>query len=209
MILWGKEHQARAQALAEICGEQSMALANLPQTKEGIQPLKSKDATLTVWGHGNANKFCEMYDSEFGVIIKAWKKQNQSLKTVELVTCDAQHNIKSYLAGYASRVAKFVQQDYKDVTIKALPVGQHSEDKSILWASADTSTFCYLTAPSEETFNNAKNLFEKLRGNYSDDFSLVAQAMLTQRKSSPPNNFTVNGGLLESLRGCLAVIKTK
>ena len=210
MILWGNEHQARGEALAAICGEQSKAVSQLAQSNRGIEPLNSTDATLTVWGHGDAEKFSEMLDVQFGLLIKAWKKQNSSLKIVELVTCDAQHNTKP-LAGYATRVAKFVECDYKDITIKSLPVGQSSDDRSILWANANTSTFCYLTGPSQSTFDYANQRLQALERTPTCNYDLgkVAAEMAKERELSAPKNFTVNGGSLKMLRASLNVIKTK
>ncbi|WP_440874952.1 hypothetical protein [Thalassotalea sp. PLHSN55] len=207
MILWGKDHQARAEALAAAYGEQAMAEASLARSNKGIQPVVCVDATLTVWGHGGATKFSDMLDVEFGVLIQNWKKQNPSLKTVELVTCDAQHNIIP-LAGYAMRVAKYVDRDYKDIVIKALPVGQHSDDRSVLWANAVTSTFCYLTAPSQVTFDSANQRVQVLDPICGGNLNEVAAEMAKERTSFPPNNFTVSGGNLGSLRASLAVIKT-
>lgn len=207
MILWGTDHQARAEALALICGESAAAVANLPRSSNGIEPLKSTDVTLTVWGHGNETHFSEMLDVEFGTLIQSWKKQNPSLKTVELVTCNAQHNAQP-LAGYASRVAKFVERVYQDITIKALPKGEHSDDFSILWANAGTKTYCYITAPSQVTLNHANQRLQALEPTYSYDLSLVAAAMGKERTLSSPNNFTVVGAGLQLLRASLTVIRT-
>lgn len=208
MILWGKEHQARAEALAAICGEQSAAISSLSISNEGTQPLTCADATLTVWGHGNSDYFSEMLDVEFGVLIKNWKKKNPALKIVELITCDAQHNIVP-LAGYAMRVAKFIQDVHKDIVVKALPVGQHPDDRSILWANSGTRTFCYLTAPSQETLDHANQRLEELSPLNGNDLGLVAAAMTKERSLLvPPNNFTVNGGGMRLLRGILNTIQT-
>lgn len=206
MILWGAEHKSKAEALASAYGEQSAAVASLARSNEGIQPLASADATLTVWGHGDATLFSEMLDVEFGVLIKNWKLRNSNLKTVELVTCDAQHNSVP-LAGYATRVAKFVQDTYKDIAIKALPIGQHKDDRSILWANAGTGTFCYITAPSQQTFDHANQRLLALDALNGHDLALVAGTMAKERTLSSPNNFTVNGGSLNVLRDTLSTIK--
>ncbi|WP_345980906.1 hypothetical protein [Sulfurimonas sp. HSL3-2] len=208
MILYGNEHKDRVEALATVLHEESRAVASLARSSDGIVPVESADAILTVWGHsGDATKFSEMLDVEFGVLIQAWKKKNPSLKSVELITCDAQHNTVP-LAGYAKRVAKFVEEKYKDITIKALPVGQNPDDRSILWANAGTRTFCYITSPSQETFNHANQRLQALGPTYHNDLSEVGNAMAKERELSTPNNFTVNFGGFNNLRASLNVIKS-
>lgn len=207
MILYGNEHKDRAEALAAVVNEEVKAVASLARSSDGIVPVTSGDATLTVWGHGDATHFSEMLDVEFGVLIKAWKKKNPSLKSVELVTCDAQHQMVP-LAGYAKRVAKFVEESYKDITIKALPIGQHPDDQSILWASAGTRTFCYITAPSQETFDHANQRLQTLGPTYNYNLVEVGNAMAKERELATPNNFTVNYGNFDLLRASLNVIKS-
>ncbi len=207
MILYGNDHKDRAEALAVVLHEESKAVASLARSSDGIVPIVSGDAILTVWGHsGDATKFAEMLDVEFGVLIQAWKKKNPSLKSVELITCDAQHNMVP-LAGYAKRVAKFVEEKYKDIAIKALPVGQHPDDQSILWANAGTRTYCYITAPSQATFDHANQRLQTLDPTYHHDLSEVGDAMAKERGSSTPNNFTVNFGSFNNLRATLNVVK--
>lgn len=53
MILWGKDHQERAEALAEEYNEKAMAATSLPRSSDGIQPVKCVDSTLSIWGHGD------------------------------------------------------------------------------------------------------------------------------------------------------------
>jgi len=205
MILWGDQHKDRGVALAAAYHEQSSAVASLPRGSDGISPLASADATLTVWGHGDATTFSEMLEVEFGVLLRSWKKKNPALKTVEIVTCDARHN-SDHLSGYAARVAQFVHEVYKDVVVKALPVGQHRDDRSILWANAGTTTFCYITAPSEATFNHANQVLQGLDPTCGHDLGKVAQEMAKTR-GRPPNDFTVMGGNLNILRNYLGVVR--
>lgn len=206
MVLWGKEHKDRAEALAKVCKEKSQEVANLPRSNNGIEALKSDDEILSVWGHGDATHFSEMVDVEFGVLIKAWKKKNPSLKCVELITCDAQHHMIP-LAGYAKRIAKFVEETYKDITIKALPVGQHSDDRSILWAHAGTKTFCYITAPSKVTFDHANNRLQTLDVTHHGDLIEIGTTMAKERQLSSPNNFTINYSNFNGLRASLSTVK--
>lgn len=94
MILWGKDHDARAQALAlaHACGEQAQALASLGRGSSGFAPLACSDAILTVWGHGAADSCAEMSQLDFGLLIHNWRKLKGTLKQVEIITCDARHN---------------------------------------------------------------------------------------------------------------------
>ncbi|MEZ4453158.1 MAG: hypothetical protein R3B09_27095 [Nannocystaceae bacterium] len=206
MILWGNEHEARARALANICGEAADALANLSRSNEGIQPPNCSDETLTFWGHGDAKEFCELVDIELCLLVRNWKRSKSTLKTVELVTCDAQHNMQP-LGGYARRVAQYMQANKIAVTIKALPRGQHSDDESILWANAGTRTLCYITAPSQRTLDHANNRLQALSPGLGNDLGLVAAAMAKERTLSEPNNFTVNGTGLDHLRPMLVVVR--
>lgn len=202
MILWGNEHQGRAEALAKAYGEKSSALASLPRGKDGITPVSTAGAILSVWGHGGPTTFSELIDVEFGVFINNWKKLNPSLTTVELITCDARHNQDPF-SGFAKRVAKFVHDVNPGVTIKALPIGQHPDDHSILWANG--STFCYITAPSKATFDAANARLNELAANGATDANAIAQQMAKER-GLPPKDYTVLGGNLNNLRAYLGVI---
>lgn len=207
MILWGKEHRARAQALAKAVGESAYDLDQLPRSSEGIGALSCTDATLTIWGHGGPESFCDLIDIECAVLIKNWKKANSELKTVEFVTCDAQHNIQP-MVGYARRVAAAVQDTYSDIVCKAMPIGPSSDDRSILCAATGTDSYCYITAPSETTFNNARLILENLftDATYQFNLGLVASEMAKRRTLSEPNNFTVLAGRFVDLRSVLATV---
>ncbi|WP_256079638.1 hypothetical protein [Massilia sp. YIM B04103] len=208
MILWGKEHRARGEALAAACGETAREAASLEYLSDGIQPVRCSDSTLSIWGHGDAISLAEMLDVELGKLIHSWRKLNPELHTVELVTCDAQHN-QQPLAGYARRVASFVEREYQDVTIKALPRGQHSDDYSVLWASNATRvTFCYITAPSKATLAHASARMKALAPGKQYDLSLVAAEMAKERTLVEPTNFSVLAGAdLSSLRNMLGVVR--
>lgn len=205
MILWGQEHKDRAQALAAACHENAADIGSLPRSKDGIAPLACADATLSIWGHGDATHFSEMLDVECGLLISNWKKKNVNLTTVELITCDAQHNVTP-LAGYARRVQAFVNDQKAFVKIKALPAGQYADDRSILWANAGTATFCYLTAPSQAAFDRANQRLQALEATKGHDLALTAAELVKERTSTPPGNFTVNGGTFNVLRASLVGI---
>ena len=206
MILYGKEHRARAEALGLAYSEKVYAIADLPQSSNGIEAIDSSDTTLSIWGHGGSTSFCDLKDVELGLLIQNWKKRNSSLKKVELITCDAQHNAQP-LSGFAERAAKYVARDYKDVTFFALPKGQYDDDRSILWANTGTKTFCYISAPSSTTFDHANQRLQALSSDQGKDLGLVANAMAKERALSSPNNFTVNGGTLKTVRSTLSQIR--
>lgn len=207
MIFWGKEHEARARALATACNETAADIAGLPVSNEGVQVPVCADATLTIWGHGTATTLAELLDVQMGLLIQSWRARNSALKTVELVTCDAQHN-QNPLAGYATRVAKFVNRKYSDVVVKALPKGQNTDDYSILWASPNPPAFCYITAPSQTTFDRANQLFKTLESQKNYDLGAVSTDMAKARTLAEPNNFTVMSSTLGHLRPMLVSIKT-
>lgn len=203
MILWGNEHQDRAEALATAYHETAYNLHNLAISNSGIQAPTCADATLSIWGHGNAETFAELVDVECGLLIGNWKAKNSQLTTVELITCDAQHHLIP-LAGYVRRVAAFLADKKIAVTLKALPVGQHADDRSILWANAGTATFAYITAPSKTTFDHANQRLQSLEGTHGYHLGATAQEMAKERTLTTPNNFTVMGGNLADLRAFLA-----
>ncbi|SFH00879.1 hypothetical protein SAMN05518865_12925 [Duganella sp. CF458] len=208
MIIWGKEHKARGEALAAAVGEKAAEAANLSRSNEGIQPLRCDDSTLSIWGHGGETSLAEMLDVELGALIVAWKAMNPALRTVELVTCNAQHN-QEPLAGYARRVAAFVERKYKDVAVKALPRGQHADDYSVLWASnGNPVSFCYITAPSTRTLTYASDQLKALEPAKNYDLSLVASEMAKARRLVEPSNYSVLAGPdLSMIRAMLSVVR--
>ena len=92
MIIWGNEHQARAQVLGAAVHEGDRAIASLSRGSDGIAALASTDKTLSIWGHGAPTTLAELTDVECGMLIVNWKNKNPQLSTVEFITCDAQHN---------------------------------------------------------------------------------------------------------------------
>jgi hypothetical protein len=207
MIIWGNEHQARAQVLGTAVHEGDRAIASLSRGSDGIAALASTDKTLSIWGHGAPTTLAELVDVECGMLIVNWKNKNPQLSTVEFITCDAQHNAAP-LMGYARRVSLFVKDRLKNTSLsfKALPVGQHPDDSSILWANTGTSTFCYITSPSKPTFDHANSLLSGLSAANNNNLSLVGSAMSKSRGLAQPNDFSVIYGGFNELRACLATV---
>jgi hypothetical protein len=205
MILWGHEHQERAQSFATTYHESSAALSGLSRGSHGIEPITCGDSTLSIWGHGGPERFAEMLDVECGLLINNWKSRNPGLKTVELITCDAQHHLIP-LAGFARRVLAFTTDKQANIEIKAMPFGRHADDRSILWASAGTSTFCYITAHSQETFDHANQRLQTLAATKGNNLAVTAADLAQERTLVPPNNYTINGGAFNVLRATLSTV---
>jgi hypothetical protein len=194
-VLYGKDHKARAEGLAAVCGDRYCK----PITK----PIKAPTVitTLTVWGHGDQTEFCNMSATEFTKFILAWKKLNPKLKTIEILTCDARHNpMNNGFGPFSNRVAANLSKAQPDLTIKGLPIGQRKGDSSILWANS--SDFCYITAPNEKVLDKAGKALlamNKRKG----DLSVAANelAKVTNRQ------YTLNYGSLRLVRSHLAVVR--
>ena len=143
-ILWGAEHEARAKALAAAVSPAETA-SQLTST-----PIKSADATLTIWGHGGQSEFAGMTSDQMVTFVKAWKKMNPTLRTVEIVICDARHAQDDTYEAFADRVLKGLAGTA--IAVKALPKGQSGDGYSILWADGKNG-FCYMTATNKTRFD--------------------------------------------------------
>ena len=200
MIMYGKDHFDRANTLATTVGEKAAGSSVLSDQR--FIP-KTPDWTLTVWGHGGPDTFCEMANISFCEGIKAWKKMNPTLKTVEIITCDARHNAYDYLSSYAKSVAKYVKLNGIDVAIKALPAGQATTGESVLWASANTSSFCHIDSLDSNGYNWANQRLQTLLPQFQDDCNQASQELAKEAKN---HRFSVIGGYFGSLRGILGVV---
>lgn len=200
-VLWGNEHEARAKALAKAYGESSAAV---PADRKAIS---SSDTTLSVWGHGDQTTFSEMTDAQFAELVKNWRKANSKLTTVEIITCDARHGQDDKIDAFAKRAAALIHATYSGVKVKALPIGQHADDYSILWANTGTETFCYITATSKANFDtaNAKIPVMEQTTVPKYDLSQVGDAM--GRDPARGSKYTVNYGAIRILRSYLGEVK--
>jgi hypothetical protein len=182
-VLWGADHQARAEALGKALHEEAKSLPL-------AAPPASNDATLTIWGHGDANSLAGMSDAQLVQLIVAWKTKNEALKTVEIVTCDARHNQDpAGLDGYAKRVATLLKDNKINVTVKALPQGQNSTDWSILWANSGSGTFCYITSPNQNSIVGTKMFFTDPRTNLNLNTACQSQVKQSAGYSILSGNF--------------------
>jgi len=121
--------------------------------------VKSADATLTIWGHGGQAKFADLTSDQLVAYIKAWKKMNPTLKTVEIVTCDARHAQDDTYESFAKRVVTGLEGT--GIVVKGLPVGMTGDSYSILWAD-NKNGFCYITATTKARFDEVNPRFQAL-----------------------------------------------
>jgi hypothetical protein len=195
-VLWGNEHEARAKALATAYGEKSSAV---PADRKAIV---SADKTLTIWGHGGQTSFSEMTDAQAFELIKNWKAKNSGLETVEFVTCDARHAQNRDLDAFAARVKALMAADSvtRGVKLKGLPIGQHPDDVSILWANGGSATFLYITAPDQKTFDAANAI---VKADTTGDLATLGNNMAKDSK----RKYTVNYGAIKILRASLGEVR--
>lgn len=150
-ILWKDDHQARAESMAGL----------LPYAKAGeidaTKPVKIKGlTTLAFWGHGDATQICDKSPAGLVEIVKAWKKRNPGLRTVELITCNSRHYKPTPTGKGTSFANKFKQKLHsgvlsstKDITVKAMPksISGKANAWSILLADNPTRSWVYVVAP--------------------------------------------------------------
>jgi hypothetical protein len=202
VVLYGKDAGGGPRAFAQAYNvDTKYVLAAAFSTKASRFPGLT---TLSAWGHGNADMFCEMSSDKFVELILAWKQLNPELKTVEIFCCDARHNAKGEAQGpYAKRVAAGVRKKYRDLTIKALPIGQAKDDSSTLLVVVSPPTFCYITAPNKLILDRASAEVTKLGPTLKNDLSLVGNQLQKNLK----RQYTINYGPLKNIRSELGVVK--
>ena len=140
------DHQKRGEALARITPGAHCGHVSKP-------PLKKPDLdTLTFWGHGDASKFCDLTSGEFVKVVSDWKKLNKTLKTVEIITCNARHATGN-AGSFTKQVVPLLRKKHKDIAVKALPMGVGLWGETHIWSillfSTVTHTWCYVTAPGK------------------------------------------------------------
>jgi len=196
-VLWGAEHDARAKALAAavVPAETASALTSTP--------IKSADATLSIWGHGGQSEFAGMTSAQMVTFVKAWKKMNPTLTTVEIITCDARHAQDDTYEAFAEAVVKGLAGT--GVVVKALPKGQTAESESILWAGAQY--FCYMTAKTTAVFNEVNQKLETGINGGSKSYEICDQLAKGKAKDPKGGQYTVNYGIVKNLRSNLVVVR--
>ncbi|MCJ2077106.1 hypothetical protein MKK68_15855 [Methylobacterium sp. E-016] len=216
-ILCGDEgHRARCNALQAITPGSSIANASGP----ALDKKAMKINTLTFWGHGDASKFCGLTATDFTAKVLEWVKWNPSIKTVEIITCNARHGTldsekkpdgsfaTSWVQSYTDQVRAPLKK--AGLTIKALPLGMGSLGAnrwSILKWSATTKTWLYVTG------NGAKDTDEMWPGVHavedSENFKVTKNYVTAGSIIKPKLNirkFTLDFGNAGDLRGRLVVL---
>lgn len=139
MVLWANsDHEDRAKDLAKAVGETAAALSG------ALDLSKSKDTTLTIWGHGNAVTLGGLTHLELAKSLLDSKLADSSLQTIELITCDSSNPLFASNSSYAEKLAKELTKH----TVKTLPMGTGASKANLrYWPS--TQTFMYIIAENE------------------------------------------------------------
>lgn len=201
-------HGPRAQALANVtrskCGD---IATTVPDAIEGLN-------TLAFWGHGDKQKLCGKSAEEIFTIVKAWKRLNPSLNTVEIITCNARH--ASAGDPFANQLkSKFgIMSGTRGMVVKALPVtvtGKHNA-WSILLAETVHNSWCYITAPgaTDQLLMVANSLIQfetNARGGLSSYRGDIATRADKVVRADPTRQWTMNYGYFNTLRCALVVVR--
>lgn len=198
------DHEARARALAAVIPGSNCSPVKITT---GIQ--KPGLDTLIYWGHGAAMGVCGLTPQEFAQDVVAWKRWNSGIKTVEVITCDARHVGLCDLS-FIETVRPLIRKKYKDIVIKALPMGMGSSSAhtfSTLLAHSPTGTWCYITAGGAQEIDELMPAVHLVKTeatqNTGGDLSQAAQAV---QAANPARKFGLMFGGFANLRDTLTVI---
>ena len=209
-ILYTQDHQARAVALASVeAASVSGLIDSKPSKKAGLD-------TLTFWGHGDPFKFCTKTADELAKIIKEWKKENSSLKTVELITCNARHFSTGASDSFANQLKSAMRSGIlsstRDIKVKGLPVGVTGAQNawSILLADPNTKSWVYVSAPgmNDDEMMKGQGLirFHDVAGRKVSFNGDIAQRANEMVKAHPSRKWSMNYGYFNNLRKNLVPI---
>lgn len=147
MILYGLEHQVRAQNLGAALGE---VVAGAAPLAAGAAIPHSTDTTLTIWGHGGPQQFAEFTPAQLAAFVQRWKTANPGLKTLELITCDARH-VQDDRDSYTDKLMPLLIRGANVlVTVKGLPRGGSKATVSELWAGNAVGSDGYFFLAAED-----------------------------------------------------------
>jgi hypothetical protein len=198
-ILYGHQHQARAEALARAIGGHCGPADKKPILKPGL-------STLTFWGHGDPFKFCEMTPDQFVAYVASWKKENKSLKTIELITCNARHatgGADSFTTNFKGKLRK----KFSDISIKAMPMGIGTGGKPHIWSilkcQTTTNSWFYVTAPGAKDTDVMWPGVHLVEAEDGADLAIKADAV---KKRENLRKFGLEFGYLNTLRATLTTI---
>lgn len=185
-ILYETDHKNRADALMT-------SLANTAVSDHVDKPpVKIAGLErLIFWGHGDKSSLCHKSARQILDIIKAWRALNDSMTTIEILTCNSRHftdhangevkpekYLKSILTHLGSdkrvdnSMAKQIKRGLKysiypsirKLKVLSMPQsvrGGHNQ-WSILYWDGNTNSWCYVTGPTEkDMFRIGTNIKQK------------------------------------------------
>jgi len=150
VVLWAEtDHQKRAELLAKTYGAQAINISG-----GAVPTVVANLDTLVFWGHGDAQHFCSLDAGEFLDVVSAWKKQNQKVNTVEMISCNLRHRQGTYTDSYTMKVVVGLKKKHAGIVFKALPVattrvGVTCENSILKWQPA-SQTWAYCATPGKE-----------------------------------------------------------
>ncbi len=183
-ILHDNTHMTRAKVLAQTI------TTDAEYASIDTQAKSNAITTIIFWGHGDSYGLCGKTDDKLTEIIQKWHKKNKStLKTIEIITCNARHSQTGIQPAFVDALSektltkrvklKRIKIKLRDaLKIKALPAMDLPLNKqgvrhaySVLLAETETNTWVYLAAPAGKPENwpgsgddgylmSAKNLFD-------------------------------------------------
>ena len=204
-ILYEADHEKRAETLAgALPGSQHHLVSTAPSKKDGLD-------TLAFWGHGTQAFLCGMNVSGFVALVKSWKKLNSSLKTVEIITCDARHAAGTddpFVVMAKAALRGGILSSTRSMVLKAMPVHVvGSQDAlSILLADWQSKSWCYITAPGPtgKVLHLTTELIKKEAKPFGDDLARTGDKVAREVKV---RTYTLNYGYFATLRAQLEVVK--
>lgn len=213
VLYGGEDHKRRATALVACTPGASLASASGPALDKKIMKIH----TLCFWGHGTAHDFCGLTSMDFVSKVKEWQKWNPTIKTVEIITCNARHGTEwsekdaagvpqvRWVKSYTDQVKPGLKK--LGLTIKALPMGMGAfgaNSWSILKFHPTSQTWLYVTA--DGTNDNEKLMPAVAKVEHhplflsSKNYAIAGAAV---KASEPLRTFTLDYGNLSELRAAL------
>lgn len=124
-------------------------------------PIRIGNLTrLVFWGHGAPNDFCGFTPSGFADLLAGWKKENPTLQTVDMPTCNVRHYDseneaelgRSYVEALKPELVKrgLIGGPDGGLTIRTVPASARGakDTMSKLFWDEPTATWVYATGPS-------------------------------------------------------------
>lgn len=146
-IIWGEmDHEKRARELATAYATTAHSASDTPVKVSGLQKL-------IFWGHGDTHKFCDLRAPDFVRLVSEWKAKNDTLSTVEMLTCNARHRQRgsdSFTEQVVTELSRKQNKKANKVNFRALPVATTKSGKTCDWSilkwHPGSSTWAYVAA---------------------------------------------------------------